>query len=258
MKTALITINTTSQRLPRSRSPINILNRQAKPPITSSPVTYFHPRIGPTHKVGQGRVHRTAPAPLRSLAQSGRPMSVASVPRRQHSESLLPRLVLSGCCLNRLVPFLVCLSERKKRGIGRSFSISETVVRCVSFSESLGLTFPLERLIVTTTTAIVSRRHERDLYNLLLAHATLRSCSTRSFAKRVVLVSVWRSFERRLGRTANTHVGEQDERHIWLAGSPCIFGNVCVHTRPHFLDLNRMSIHRRTALPTKKIDNRSM
>jgi hypothetical protein len=150
MKTALITINTTSQRLPRSRSPINILNRQAKPPITSSPVTYFHPRIGPTHKVGQGRVHQTAPAPLRSLAQSGRPMSVASVPRRQHSESLLPRLVLSGCCLNRLVPFLVCLSERKKRGIGRSFSISETVVRCVSFSESLGLTFPLERLIVTT------------------------------------------------------------------------------------------------------------
>lgn len=69
---------------------------------------------------------------------------------------------------------------------------------CVSFSESLGLTYLCLSLeIVTTTAATVSRRHERDLSNPIHPHTrTLRSCS---LGKRLASGDL----ERRLGRRAN-------------------------------------------------------
>ena len=75
----------------------------------------------------------------------------------------------------------------------------------------------------------IASRHERDLS--IQSHTHTHTHTHANFeispvAKRVVLVSIWRSFEQRLGRTANEHPRRGTRRK----GPPCIFGYVCVHT----------------------------
>lgn len=105
------------------------VKRNEMPIITSSAVTYLHPRIGSLEgRAGQGSSNGARPLSLvqrecpPNVSGVGVPLSRGGSTRRE--ESLLPRLVLSGC--NCLVPFLAfaCQSSavcvlRRKRAFGR-------------------------------------------------------------------------------------------------------------------------------------------
>jgi hypothetical protein len=142
----------TTAEIPNPTQPTS----EHRTPITSSAVTYLHPRIGPLKgRAGQGSSNGARTTTFASAAQC-KWRRRASVPRRQHTESLsFSRLVLSGCNCSisslLLARSVLCCIPRRKRGFGPL----DLWNGCVSFSESLGLTPVASRdcSITTTTTA---------------------------------------------------------------------------------------------------------